>query len=143
MKKLVLSLSIVCSTMFAQNSISDNQKCEIFFDNEVVIRDVETAVSSEKMAIGLSKREDVKNGMIFVFNNSQTLHFWMKDTLVDLSIGFFDKDGKLFQISKMKANTLDVHSSREPSGLALELKDGDFEKLGIKVGNSITNISCK
>ncbi|NJL23984.1 MAG: hypothetical protein HC902_01530, partial [Calothrix sp. SM1_5_4] len=71
-------------------------------------------------------------GMLFVFEREQSLGFWMKNTLIPLAIGFFDRDGVLIEVQEMKVAsslmTLDVPSyrSRAPALFALEMNSGWF-----------------
>lgn len=143
MKKTLFLIPILFGLLFAQNKIDDNDKCEIIFNNNIILNNVEVAVSPEKMAIGLAKRKDVSSGMIFIFPKEEILHFWMKGTLVDISIGFLDKEMNLLQINEMKAGTLDIHSSTQKAKYALELERNGFEKLGIKIGDKIESFTCK
>src|SRR5690606_12136028 len=68
---------------------------------------VEIADTHESRAKGLMGRlelEDV-HGMLFIYESSQKLCFWMKNTLIPLSIGFFDEEKKLIQIVDMDPPT--------------------------------------
>lgn len=79
-------------------------------------------------------------GMLFVFENEQPLGFWMKNTLIPLAIGFFDKKGKLIDIQEMKPASslmsLDVPTYRSHGAalFALEMSRGWFEKHKIQKG---------
>ena len=55
----------------------------------------ELALTSESRSLGLMRRRKAPaDGMLFVFPESTTGGFWMKNTLVPLTIAFFDADGK-------------------------------------------------
>ena len=41
-------------------------------------------------------------GMLFIFDQEQTLSFWMKNTVMPLNIGFFDQSGALVDIQEMQ-----------------------------------------
>ena len=64
---------------------------------------VELAETHEKREQGLMNRailpED--SGMLFIFENPQILSFWMKNTTIPLSIGFFDENRCLINIEDM------------------------------------------
>jgi uncharacterized membrane protein (UPF0127 family) len=61
----------------------------------------------------------------------------MKDTLVPLSIAFFDKDGRIVWITDMKPLTLNSHVPPKPILYALEMNKGWFTKNSIKVGDVV------
>jgi len=103
--------------------------------------DVEIANNPKLRQIGLSGRTELSenSGMLFVFERPQRLSFWMKDTKIPLSIGFFDANRMLLQIENMnppsKENEkLIVYSSDRASLYALEVAQGWFEKNAIKPG---------
>ena len=79
-------------------------------------------------------------GMIFVFEEERPLAFWMKNTLIPLSIGFFDRKGKLIDIQEMqvaKSLMLQVppsYPSQGPAQFALEMNKGWFARNKIAVG---------
>lgn len=102
---------------------------------------VELAKSKLQRRYGLMFREKLlKNeGMLFEFENPEVLNFWMKNTLIPLSIGYFDSNKKLFKILDMEPaspmdNFPEVYSSEKPAKFALEMKKGWFEENKIKVG---------
>jgi uncharacterized membrane protein (UPF0127 family) len=60
----------------------------------------------------------------------------MKNTKIDLSIAFIDKNNRINQIESLKANSLKMVSSRsEEIKYAFEVLRGYFTKMGIKVGD--------
>lgn len=79
-------------------------------------------------------------GMLFVFEREQPLNFWMKNTLIPLSIGFFSAKGKLVDQQEMKPSSslvsLDVptYKSRANAVFALEMESGWFAKHKVKKG---------
>jgi len=72
-------------------------------------------------------------GMVFVFDSPQRASFWMKNTLIPLDLGFFDKDGTLTEVKKLYPQNLDsVASSREDIAYCIEMNAGWFSKNGLK-----------
>ena len=99
---------------------------------------VEIAQTQAEREMGLSGRNFDKNNyrMVFVFENPQRVNFWMKNTKIDLSIAFIDKNNRINQIESLKANSLKTISSRsEQIKYAFEVPRGYFTKMGIKVGD--------
>jgi uncharacterized protein len=105
---------------------------------EVVVR-VEIADTDAERQRGLmgstALAED--QGMLFVFGGEQELSFWMKNTLIPLSIAFMDSEGRIVDIQDMKPLDDDPphYVSAEPARYALEVNQGFFEERGIKVGD--------
>jgi uncharacterized membrane protein (UPF0127 family) len=96
----------------------------------------EVARTNEQRAIGLMNRKELgtNEGMLFVFEQPGVQCFWMKNTLLPLSIAFLQDDGTVVNIADMKPQTLDSHCSEKPVRLALEMNQGWFAKRGIKPG---------
>lgn len=140
MKKIISSCLIFLNLLFAQNIPTT---CSIVFDNNFSITDIPAAFTPERKAKGLSNKKDIGSGMVFVWERPEKVSFWMKNTYVPLSIGFFDSNGILFQINDMSPHSLELHHSVKSTFLALELSQGDFEKFNIKIGSKITEFICK
>lgn len=100
----------------------------------------EVASTPEQRAIGLMHRPTMpaNDGMLFVFERAGQQCFWMKNTLLPLSIAFLDDDGTVVNIEEMKPQTLDSHCSARPVRFALEMNQGWFGKRAIKPGAKIT-----
>ena len=60
--------------------------------------------------------------------------FWMKNTLLPLSVAFVADDGTVVNIDDMKPQTTDSHCSAKPVRFVLEMNQGWFAKRGIKTG---------
>ena len=52
--------------------------------------------------------------MLFVFERAGQQCFWMKNTLIPLSIAFLADDGSIVNIDSMKPQTLEPHCSEKP-----------------------------
>ena len=75
------------------------------------------------------------SGMLFVFDQDQPLSFWMKDTLIPLSIAFINSEGIVVDIQDMQPLDETSHDSAAPAEYALEVNQGFFEAQGIEVGD--------
>lgn len=85
-------------------------------------------------------------GMIFVFEDEQPLAFWMKNTLIPLSIGYFNNKAELIDIQEMSVPSLmeerpPNYPSKAPARLALEMNKGWFSRHRIKVGAKLSLVS--
>lgn len=100
---------------------------------------VEVARTDAQRARGLMKRRtlDPRAGMLFVFESDQRLAFWMKDTLLPLSIAFLSSEGKILQIEDMEPLSERTIVSVRSARYALELPRGAFADVGAAVGDSI------
>ena len=88
---------------------------------------------------GLMMRERLgtNEGMLFVFPDKTRHCFWMRNTLVPLSIAFLDDDGTIANIEDMQPLTEVSHCPVRPITLALEMEQGWFAKRGIKPGTRL------
>jgi uncharacterized membrane protein (UPF0127 family) len=122
----------------APSSEPRNLTIETSGGEEVEVR-VEVADSDSERARGLMDRTALgeDRGMLFVFEEEQELSFWMKDTLIPLSIAYMDSEGRIVDIQDMKALDDDPphYASAEPARYALEVNKGFFEERGVEVGD--------
>jgi uncharacterized membrane protein (UPF0127 family) len=100
---------------------------------------VEIAKTDEERSQGLMFRKKLPDGegMLFVFERDQQLSFWMKNTLIPLSIAFIASDGRITEIKDMQPlNENTVKSSRSVR-YALETPQGWFSRAGIQPGDRV------
>ncbi|MQB00704.1 MAG: DUF192 domain-containing protein [Actinobacteria bacterium] len=110
--------------------------------DDSVLLDVEIAQTDEQRAFGLMKRERLAedSGMVFLFFEEHSGGFWMKDTLIPLSIAFFDIDGDIVRILDMEPCEADPCEIYDPgTGYygALEVNQGAFDDWGVQEGDHI------
>jgi uncharacterized membrane protein (UPF0127 family) len=100
---------------------------------------VEVARTDAQRELGLMHRRTIgaREGMLFVFDSDQHLSFWMKDTLVHLSIAFLSSEGRILQIEDMEPLSLRAIHSQLSVRYALELPRGAYAEVGAAVGDSI------
>tara|TARA_B100000902_G_scaffold371084_1_gene396759 strand:- start:54 stop:581 length:528 start_codon:yes stop_codon:yes gene_type:complete len=76
--------------------------------------------------------------MLFVFPYPHQTGFWMKNTIIPLSIAYIDQNSRILEIHNLEpGNTNTVDSKSEKIMYALEVNKGWFTKHGIKPGNVI------
>ncbi len=106
---------------------------------EVEVR-VEIANSPHEQARGLMGRTALAEdrGMLFVFPDEEMRSFWMRNTLIPVSIAFMDSEGQIVDLQDMKPldDKPPQYVSAEPARYALEVNRGFFEKRGVEVGDS-------
>lgn len=100
---------------------------------------VEVAQTQEERARGLMGRKHLgrDEGMLFIFETEDYHGFWMKDTLIPLSIAFIKKEGMISKITDMKPLTLEFHPPPQPILYTLEMNKGWFSTNGIKAGDIV------
>ena len=101
--------------------------------------DVELAVTPEQRRQGLMFREQLgeREGMLFVFDEEQTVSFWMRDTPLPLTIAFIDARGVIVHMADMVPYSEAPVPSRYPARYALEVNRGALQRAGIEVGDLV------
>jgi uncharacterized membrane protein (UPF0127 family) len=97
----------------------------------------EIASTPQAREHGLMGRKDLTDNqaMLFVFPTEQVQIFWMKDTPSPLSIAYINKQGVVKEILDMQPYSLAPVPSRYAVLYALEVPQGAFTRLGVKVGD--------
>lgn len=148
-----LALTVCCATsVFAAAPQDKTQAQEMCRPDLVQLRgdwgqarfSVELADDQAGRAQGLMHRESMPqaSGMLFVYENSRTVGFWMKDTLIPLDMIFLDATGTVVR----------VHSNAIPGDLTpimggndikavLEINGGLANRLGIAAGSQLRHPS--
>jgi uncharacterized membrane protein (UPF0127 family) len=108
----------------------------------IVLVDTEVADSPEERARGLMNRKSLGDdeGMMFLYFKEHTGGYWMKDTLIPLSIAFFDHGGKILSILDMEPcekEPCPIYDPQVSYWGALEVNQGAFDEWGVEVGDRI------
>ncbi len=105
--------------------------------------EAEVVNSNADRATGLMNRSSMPmhRGMLFVFPEPAVQCFWMKNTLIPLSIAFLDDNGRIVQIADMQPQSLDNHCSTKPVRFALEMNAGWFRSRGLAAGARINGVA--
>ena len=101
--------------------------------------EVEIADDEAKRLKGLMGRTELAEnaGMLFVFEEEQPRSFWMKNTLIPLSIAYIDAEERIIDTQDMQPLDETVHRSAGPAMYALEVNQGFFEERGVEVGDTV------
>ena len=104
--------------------------------------EAEVVNNSTDRATGLMNRPSMpmQRGMLFVFPEAGVQCFWMKNTLIPLSIAFLDDSGVIVQIADMQPQSLDNYCSVKPVRFALEMNAGWFKSRGLAPGMKINGV---
>lgn len=116
-----------------------NELVEISINSNTLL--VEIANDDETRSLGLMNRDSLKeeSGMIFVFEQERAVTFWMKNTLIPLSIAYIDKKGEILEIYDMVPLSEErISSKRSSIKYALEVNQGCFKRNNINIGDMIS-----
>jgi len=102
----------------------------------------EAATTNQSRTIGLMHRERLapNHGMLFVFDDKAQQCFWMRNTIVPLTIAFIEDDGTILQLADMAPKSEVSHCSQRAVRYALEMEQGWFGKRGIAPGARISGL---
>lgn len=100
---------------------------------------LELARTPEERSLGLMFREqmDWDSGMLFEFEAPTRSGFWMRNTLLPLSIAWINSEGIIVDIQDMVPLTEDVHYPSSSYSFALEVNQGWYEFNGVGVGQQV------
>lgn len=106
----------------------------------------EVARTREQRARGLMQRTSLADGegMVFLFAGRQNGGFWMKGTLIPLSIAYVDGD-TVVSTHEMEPCTADPCRDYPPAApytMAVEVPGGFFPGHGVKAGTRVTLVGA-
>lgn len=140
MKHALPLAALLWTLSFSAVHAQEQQKLpEIRLNSGMYNINAELARTPQQREIGLMGRRSMgaSEGMLFVFEQPGVQCFWMKNTLLPLSIAFLADDGTVVNIADMKPQSLDSHCSTKPVRYALEMNQGWFAKRGVKTGSKL------
>jgi len=103
----------------------------------VAVVKAEIASTHEERSKGLMFRQSLPDGegMLFVFESDQILSFWMKNTIIPLTIAYITYDGRIVDIKDMYPHDENSVVSSRSVRYALEVPQGWFSRAGVRVGD--------
>jgi uncharacterized protein len=140
MRRLALALVLMALAACGGESAGPRALIETGSGNVVV--HVEVADTEAERERGLMGRSTLgaDAGMVFVFPESVRGAFWMKDTLIPLSIAFYDEGGRILRILDMEPCRRDPCPLYDPGVAyrgALEVNRGAFRSWGVGEGDRL------
>jgi uncharacterized protein len=99
----------------------------------------EVAQEPSERAMGLMLRPTMpaNHGMLFVFDRADIHCFWMRNTLLPLTIAWITDDGRIVDFADMQPQSDQSHCPKAPARFALEMNKGWFAAKGIKIGSTL------
>jgi uncharacterized membrane protein (UPF0127 family) len=121
-----------CSSLDIQELVIETARGKVSVKAEIA----RTPAQREQ---GLMHRKELKDGhgMLFVFERDQVLSFWMKNTLIPLSIAYIAHDGRIIEIHDMEPGNLTPVQSSRSARYALEVPQGWFGRAGVVPGDRL------
>lgn len=100
---------------------------------------IEIADTEDEREAGLMFRQTMTDdrGMLFVFDQTEGVGFWMKNTPMPLDLIFIGEDGRISAIRKGEPQSEAVIAPDAPVRFVLELKAGTAARQGIAEGDLI------
>ena len=144
-KQAVVILLLISTSCFSQEKLKE---CRLSIKNDngqKIHVTVEMAESAQARNKGLMYRKqmDFNRGMLFVFENSKTRSFWMKNTYIPLDIAYINENGIINEIYTMKPLDYSIiYNSIKPAMFALEVNAGWFKRNNISAGSKIEFYGC-
>jgi len=132
---------IVPTTLYAQQG-PQPRLSTIELSAHMYIIQAEVARTDQEKSQGLMYRQSMGDheGMLFIYDRLETRCFWMRNTLIPLSIAFISDDGTIINIRDMEPETEKPHCSNRPVRFALEMNQGWFKKRGMQPGFRIQGL---
>ncbi len=96
----------------------------------------ELAITPVQQQTGMMFRKTMgaNEAMLFINDQPDKRCFWMRNTLLPLSIAFVADDGTIVNLADMAPQSDASHCSAKPVRYALEMNQGWFAKRGFKAG---------
>jgi hypothetical protein len=107
---------------------------------KIIQIDVEIADNPVERSTGLMYRYSMsdKAGMLFIYEKTQPLFFWMKNTYISLDIIFVDENMQIVTIQKnTKPLSEKLIPSNRDSRYVVEVNAGFCDIYGIKIGDHL------
>jgi len=141
-RKFLLLFGLVLLTGFqcASKPKSDLPVIPLKIDGNALWAEVANKEATQMTGLMFRKNLDWDCGMLFVFSNSATRNFWMRNTYIPLGIAFVDDQGKILNILEMTPLSDKIYSSDGAAKYVLEVNKGWFEKNKVKAGDKIEGL---
>jgi uncharacterized protein len=139
---LLVLVAVACGSAEEASVPNASHALSIRTDDGIVSLDVQVADTPAERRTGLMGRESLSpyDGMVFLWEEPVVITFWMKDTLIPLSIAFWDEGGRIISLLDMDPCTQDPCPTYGPNRSfvgAVEVARGAFERHGVVLGDTV------
>jgi uncharacterized protein len=121
---------------------SDLPIVQLSIDGNKILVEVANTESTRMAGLMFRSEMGADNGMLFIFSDDASRAFWMKNTLIPLSIAFMDEKGMIENTLEMPPQTEQTFMSAGPAKFALEMNAGWYTKHGIKPGDLVAGATA-
>lgn len=142
--RLLVSVLLAVVVVACDGETEEGQRATLILTpgERTVTLEVEIADEPTERARGLMGRTELPEdqGMAFLFEEETDGAFWMKDTLIPLSIAFWDAGGRIVAIVDMQPCQVDPCPRYSPGVAyvgAVEVNVGWFERMGVGIGDRV------
>jgi len=137
MKQLLLIFTVLIASC-TQMSSETKEQIKIFVGPHHLMVEVAADEASQSRGLMFRKSLPENEGMLFDFGGPGIYSFWMKDTVIPLSIAFLNKEGMITKIEVMTpGDTTLFHRSPVGTRYGLEVNEGWFKRHQIQVGDEV------
>ena len=106
-------------------------------EKEILLEVANTQALRAEGLMGV-KALEYNHGMIFIWPNASRKCMWMKNTLIDLSVAFIDRESKIIEIKELQSKSLEsICSSSGNIIAAKEMNEGWFRENSIEPGAEV------
>ncbi len=114
------------------------ETAKVSLGNKLITVDIADTLIRQTFGLMGRKSLPKDTGMLFLFKKPIPICFWMKETLLSLSVGFLDEEGILIAYEDMEPLSETEHCSKKPVKYVLEITQGWFEENNITLGEQLT-----
>ena len=134
-----IATALISASVVAQPAEPNPPLPHVFLQAGIHRIKAEVADDPSERSRGLMLRKSLQpnSGMLFVFENAALHCFWMKNTLIPLTIAFLDVDGTIVTLTDMEPHDEASNCPARPIRYALEMDQGWFNGKGIKTGDRV------
>ncbi len=143
---LILAVALLagsaCSNEETRTPVAADATLTVVTRSGEVEFDVRIAETPDARATGLMGVRTLAPdaGMVFLFDAPTDGAFWMKGTLIPLSIAFWDADGRIVAMLDMapcRAEPCPLYSPGHDYVAALEVNRGALSERGVRIGDLV------
>jgi uncharacterized protein len=135
-------LALALSSCASKDAVTDSpnprlKTATIQVGGASVIAEIARTETERQRGLMFRKSLDEGKGMLFIFDKDERLAFWMKNTILPLSIAYIASDGTIRQILDLEPQSLAAVQAERSVRYALEMPRGWFDRAGVHAGDKV------